>query len=218
MKQKREIRVIGNSRSGTTWLTRVLNAVGKDVGHEYVRSHGTVSCFFFMDTVQYPYSPSTHPKGLIAHVGERLSQYRFENTGMIVRHPLLTIGSIWSTMGVEHQLWLEKYGVIPMGLKPKLLKSMHTWHAVNLACEKVTDRRYQLERLAEEGQHGREWKRFANDFNLGDVPMPDIPRTNKSRGIFLARVVDWPMLAKLDPTLTKLIAKMGKGYGYKDIA
>lgn len=210
MKRKqRAIRVIGNSRSGTTWLGRVLREIGHDVGHEYVRDGGTVSCFFFIDTPVYPLNPSGHPKGKIAHVGERLSDYRFKHTVMIVRHPLKAIGSIWSTIGIEHQAWLERHRVIPKGLKPKLLKAMHVWYRVNLACERRAEALFRLEDLV---RGKREWKRFLRALEVPVVPLPDIPPTNKSRGIFKARVVTWKDLAAQDPELTKEIRAMWRRY------
>jgi hypothetical protein len=190
----------------------VLRAVGKDVGHEYVRQDGTVSCYFFMDTPRYPISPSTPPKGKIAHVGERLSNYTFKHTAMLVREPLKTIGSIWATIGVEHQRWLEEFGVIEPGIKPKLLKSMHIWQAVNAACERETDDIYRLEKLV---AGGPEWRRFRKAFDLGRVELPDIPPANKSRGIFLARVVTWKDLMAQDQKLTGAIIKMARRYGYR---
>jgi len=208
---KHWINVVGNSRSGTTWLSRVFRAAGKDVGHEYVREDGTVSCYFFLDTPWYPFSPSTHPKGLIAHVGERLSDYQFQHRAHLVRDPLKTIGSIWSTIGVEHQEWLEEFDIIPAGLKPKVLKSMHIWYEVNRACERYTKNRFRLEDLV---KGKSEWRRLCDMTKLGNVKLPQIPPANRSRGIFKARHVTWQDLEKQDPRLTAKIRKMADRYGY----
>lgn len=209
-KKSRKLVVVGNSRSGTTWLSRVLRAKSLDVRHEYVGDDGTVSCFFFMDVRWYPFSPSTHPKGKIAHVGERLRQFEFENKFMIVRDPLKTIGSIWSTIGREHQRWLEEFNVIESDIKPKMLKAMHIWYEVNRRCELFAMERFRLESLA---SGGSDWRRMCKLLHMDNV-LPDIPPSNKSRGIFKARKITWKMMREADSELAAKIASMAKRYGY----
>ena len=211
-KQKRLVLITGNSRSGTTWLSRILRAKDLDVRHEYVGEHGTVSCFFFMDTPWYPFSPSTHPKGLIAHVGERLRQYEFEHRFHLVRDPLRTIGSIWSTIGREHQRWLEEFGVIDPGIKPKMLKAMHIWYEVNRRCTQATDHRFRLEDLV---LGEKAWRAMSRMLSTS-IDLPTIPPSNKSRGIFLARRVTMKMMRAADPFLAKSICRMAVAYGYKE--
>jgi hypothetical protein len=207
---KYRVRVVGNSRSGTDWFTRVLNAAGLDVGHEYLRKDGTVSCYFFIDTHRYPLSPTTSPPGRIAHVGERYSDYKFDMTLHIVRDPLKCIGSIWSTMQTEHQKWLEEFKVIPTGLKPKLLKSMHTWYEVNRRCERIAEYRFNLE-------HAKQaWPDIRDSLDIAhEMPMPQIPVSNRSRGIFLAKKLTWRMMVDMDKELATKIAKMASYYGYR---
>lgn len=211
-RRKRLLRIVGNSRSGTTWLSRVLRAEGLDVRHEICGKDGTVSCFFFVDWDWYPLSPSTPPKGLIAHQTERLSDYRFEHTWHVVRHPLRTIGSIWSTMGTQHQLWLEDIGLLPGDLKPKLLKSMYAWHRVNLHCERIADWTFRLE----DAVRGQEvWRHMMHTLGRETTRRPRIPVTNRSRGIFAAKKVTWSTMRRLDPDLASQIQGMAEHYGYR---
>jgi len=209
---KRRVLIVGNSRSGTTYVCRMLKEVGLRVGHEYVLEDGTVSCYFFMDTPKYPLSPSTPPKGLIAHVGQRMRDYEFKHVLHLVRDPLKTIGSIWKTMGTEHQKWLEKHGVIPKDLKPKLRKAMHAWYEVNKRCERLTKNRYRLEDMKD--QHV--WENMLDDLGLPPFSIPKVPKTakNASRGIFKAKRVTWNDLYDMDPGMCSKIAKMAKRYDY----
>jgi len=206
------INVIGNSRSGTTWLTRVLRELGKDVGHEYVRKDGTVSCFFFIDCEWYPYNSEPFSRGLIAHVNQRLSDYRFEHTVHLVRHPLKAISSIAKTAGTEHQLWLEEHKIVPKGLKPKLLMAMHIWEGVERACRRRTRHLFKLEELVK-GE--LEWRRFCKTVDLPKVKLPPIPVTNASRGIFKAKKISWTDLYVLDAKLAERIEEIAIAfYGY----
>jgi hypothetical protein len=207
--QRCRVRVIGNSRSGTAWFTKVLKAAGLDVGHEFVGPDGTVSCYFFIDTPRYPVSPTTSPVGKVAHVGEQYSDYQFDVTLHIVRNPLKCIGSIWSTMQTQHQLWLEEFKVIPEGLKPKFMKSMFTWLAVNKLCEKEADFRFQLEEVS------AKWPKICKLLGLPKQRLPRIPVTNKSRGIFLAKSITWRDMQKMAPAKCAEIARMARRYGYK---
>lgn len=213
MSKKTRCRVLvtGNSRSGSTWFCKVLRKAGLDVRHEYMGADGTVSCYFFRRTSRYPFTPSSHPAGKIAHQGERHADFKFDVKIHLVREPLKSIGSIWSTMQTQHQLWLEEFKIIPSGLKPKFLKSMHTWHAVNLECEALCDHRITLEDI----RNSYGWPQLCRWLAIPQQPMPDVPPLNKSRGMFLAKIVRWQDMAAMDIELCVKIAKMSRRYGYK---
>jgi hypothetical protein len=132
-----------------------------------------------------------------------------------VRDPLKTIGSIWKTMGIEHQKWLEKNRVIPYNLKPKFKKAMHTWWHVNILCEEIADIRIRLEDIKE---YGGSWETILRAVDKPwNLRFPKIIKSarNESRGIFKAKVITWQDMIEMDGQMCTAIAEMSHRYGYK---
>lgn len=212
MKIKRELLVTGNMRTGTTWLTHALQCIGMDVMHECLGSDGSVSWPFALDWHWYCERPNNAPKNRTHHIGEgRRSDYSFKHVVHLVRDPIKTIGSMVSIMPTIEQNWLAEQGIIDMEARPKLLRMMQAWHAINARVEAQTDFRIKLERMQPDDD--RDWRRLMKLLDRRD-PLPTLPPKNTSRGIFKAKTITWDDLLDTDQRLAGAIMKMGKRYGY----
>jgi len=134
--EKRLLLITGSGRSGTTYAAKTMQAVGLDIPHEKVGAHGTSSLFFLVDSDWYPMLPWYPGRN---HVGERRSDFEFEYVVQIVRHPLKTIPSIGKIFnGLNYELF-EEQGVIPKGIKNKMLRCAYMYYELNMLAEKQAD-------------------------------------------------------------------------------
>lgn len=197
-----KILVMGNPRSGTLAMTRMLQAAGHQVDHERHGPHGTVSCFYFLRSrTPYPVV-GRHRNG--AHDNSppfRLSDY--ERTIHLVRHPLKAIASIRSIVGPKHRQWLAENGVVEADIKPKLLWAANAWYYTNRRIEDLRpDVRIRIEAVR------KQWPKFLN-------PMVEVVHNHRSSGLWKAKPIEWSDLEALDKTLTKNILRMARRYGYE---
>lgn len=130
---------IGTGRCGTQFISAYCQKNGVGIGHEIVGVHGTSSHWFAFDADWYPVL-MTRPFGT-AHVGERRSDFVFENVFHVVRHPLHTIQSMYDNFHDADYAFLLDNG-LPLTkaqAQDKLLASMAVYHYVNEVCETQTD-------------------------------------------------------------------------------
>jgi len=209
----RKILVIGTGRSGSKTITHQLRKAGLDVGHEHCRSEGTSTHYFHTDHKWYPYFPWTD-KGIDrkAHLGERMSDYKFENIVHVVRNPLVCIPSISRVHTEMDYEFLEDLKLIPMGLKGGLLKAMHYWLSVNKAIEEnlAPHLRIKLENL------DKEWPKIMRLVGIENtkIPMPD-KRMNKTSGYRKYDPITKQDILDEDWAIGKEIVSLAKKYGYK---
>lgn len=215
--EKRTMLWTGVGRSGTTWMYRMLNHLGWSVGHEVVEVDGCVSWYLHTDANWYPWHP-WDKRGTI-HFGERASDYEFEHTFHLVRHPLKTIASLKKVILSTDFEWCRQYGFIPDAVMgDKLLMSMHLWHNINRHCEHLVPKthRFRLEELNIGDRTA--WKRFFTimgedvDDALKDFKM--LPPKNRGTGYRKPTPVRWRDLHSADSDLTNEILSMIYRYGY----
>jgi len=200
------IRILANPRSGTTSLSRTLiKDLGLDVPHEKVGEDGTVSCFFWTDSKIYP----TGKTGKPAHPGDGVpSEYDWDKTIHLVRHPLKCIPSMRSIVGRDQQQWLYDKGLIrDTHRKPKLLFSMEAWYETNLAIERLKPNfRIQIENV--------DWKKLGKA--LGTKQIPEVTRhLNRATGFLEPKPIAWEDMEALDSKLTAKIKRMALKYKYE---
>lgn len=203
----RELLVIGTGRCGTTWLDKALNVSGIETGHECVRNRGAVSQYFHTDHDWYPFIPwATNYPGRKAHLGERRSDFQFDITIHLVRHPLLTEASMRGIFWLMNYFWMEDCGVlsVPYDFKPARLRNLHAWHDVVKKCEEVSNMTITLPQI----NTTRGWNRLISAANFDKVPLPDIAPTNKSSGFKKHKPLKWHEVDKLDRTLGKHLRKL----------
>lgn len=211
MAKRCKVLITGNGRSGTLTMTHMLKKVANlDVGHEYVRSDGCCSLYFFDPSLHsYPFIPWGPPKGLNAHVDQKFSDFEFEHIFHIVRNPLKCIPSMASIYSAPIMNWFVDMKVVP-DVKPRLYKSMLIWYNVNKKTEELAEYRFKIEELQ------KEWPKLVGKMgmNIKDHPYIDVGikhRATKSRN----RICTWKDLENQDAKLTRKIKVMAKKYGYE---
>lgn len=206
--------ITGNGRSGTTWLAKTFEKAGIDCPHEHCGQHGTVSWYFFADSNWHPYHISHRPRGRVIHVGERLSDFRFDYTVQLIRDPLKVIGSMSRVMSMTDHWFAADNRAYPSEVfhdksKSRLLKTMHMAHGIWSRVLGNCDMTIRLEDVRAKWPHlmtmlGQDRK----------LPMPELPPTNKSSGIYKANVVTYSMMEKEDRTLAKHIGRIANRFDY----
>jgi hypothetical protein len=212
VKQERRLLLItGSGRCGTTWWARALGTVGLDVQHERTGKHGTASLFFTApDHDWYPMLPWYAGRN---HQGERKADYTFEHVVQITRHPLTCIPSMGPIFNGLNYEFLEETGVIPPGIKSRLLRCAHAWYGLNILAEQQCEYRWQLEKNRE-GWRYLTSKLSAHMHDSG-LPYPELKPANRGTGFRKSEPTTYAALEQLDKTLAKSIKKMGERYGYK---
>lgn len=206
--------VTGNGRSGTTWLAKTFKKAGIDCPHEHCGEQGTVSWYFFADSNWHPYHVSHPPVGRVIHMGERRNDFRFNYVVQLVRNPLKVIGSMSRVMSMtDHWYAVENHAYSAEMYHDKkvsrLLKTMHMAHGIWSRVLGDCDMTIRLEDVE------AKWPALMT--MLGEdrkLPMPKIPPTNKSSGIYKANVVTYAMLEREDRSLARHIARVASRFDY----
>lgn len=203
--------VIGTGRCGTTWLAKSLQAAGFDIGHETVRSQGTVSLFFAVDSDWHPWYPWEALSSRRAHIGERRSDFKFNTTIQIVRHPLKCAPSM---QGFFRQLtygyWYE-HGVTTLDpkerVKPIVYRDLRNWIDVVMYCFNQAEKTYTLEELSKEPERVA-WKPMLDLAGLGYQSRPTLPPKNKAHGYLKRSPLTWSDVDNIDRLMGKTLRKM----------
>lgn len=206
--------VTGNGRSGTTWLAKTFEKAGIDCPHEHCGQHGSVSWYFAADSDWHPYHVSHRPQGRVIHVGERLSDFRFDYKVQLIRNPLKVIGSMSRVMSMtDHyyavdNLLCSEQMFNDVG-SSRLLKTMHMAYGIWTKVLGECDMTVRLEDVP------KKWPQLMT--MLGQdrkLPMPVVKPTNKSSGIYKANVVTYAMMEREDKSLAKHIARIATRFDY----
>jgi len=187
--------IAGHGRSGTTYMAKVLNACGIDVGHEKVGSEGAVS---FLHIASGPYK------------GKIIEPFKYDALIHQVRHPLHVIASSM-TLGVSMPFMERVVGRYKAS--GKLGAVMYTWYSWNRLIEtrgKLMDRgsysRFRIEDI------DTVFPLILAFFGRSSVPLPNIPRNVNTRPHVR---LGWKDLYKADMALALVIEEMANRYGYK---
>ena len=125
--------ITGSGRSGTKYISQVLQRCGLDVGHEKMGADGIVSGFYCFEADSYPghNHPAPRPDfDLILHQ---------------VRHPLKTIASIQTGHSSE---WASQFILAEQDALP-LRWACSYWLAYNESAERQAEFTYRIEDLEE---------------------------------------------------------------------
>ena len=237
MKSRRLVLVTGCARSGTLFMSKVLQSLGLKVGHEYVDDHGTASHFFAAKCkLDYPVISSKHPKGRCIHVNEQREDFVFDHVFHQIRNPLKTISSLrWTGVRADHMRAATQLDV-------KKAVSAHRalvyWVEWNLLAEAQATRQYRIEDI------DKVFPELASSLGLGAVPLPDIPKDThterrweqpysvistdpktgekspfvptsvRKRVVEATPELTWADLEKIDPEYTKRAKQLAEKYGY----
>lgn len=203
--ERKQIRVLGTGKCGTMFMASCL----KGVKHERVGERGTCSHFFYKDHDWYPAYPWDNFKK--AHTGERLSDYEFDVTVALVRHPLPCIASIvWMFPTMDWE-FAESTGILPPVKLHRVRRAMLYWMNLNRYIERhCTDVFLRLEFLEQD------WGVLAG---LGiDDPAPDMEKRkpmNARSGFERTQDYTWEQLMRADSKAATTMMKMCMEYGYE---
>ncbi len=205
---KRDLMIIGSGRSGTDFSARLFQKLGYDLRHETTGVFGTSTHFFHTDHHWYPYLPWTRDA---AHIGERLSDYEFENVVHIVRNPLTCIPSIAKVFATIDWEFAEDTGLIPIGKMSKLERVMHYWVGVN---ERITDEFDICYRINLE-KYERQFPALMNILGLAGSWPKDIKPSNRGTGYKASRATTYEALSQVNLQLAQRVYDLAEEYGYE---
>lgn len=219
MTEEKSLLVIGCPRAATRYTSKVWNKAGVKVGHEYTGPDGSVTHLFAVDCEEYPYWPWNPPKGKVAHVGERRSDFEFLNTWHQVREPLKSITSMSLVVSKNAWEWFSDHIPIAPKNPNKLYLSMQLWLHWNQKCEDVATWTYRVEDFE---QH---WPRMCTEVGIPPCELPNVsPTTNRSKRwskpfvdrekIKAMSDTNWAALDQQDVILADSIRQLAEHYGY----
>ncbi len=186
--------ITGCGRSGTKYITKVLNLLGVEVKHEKMGSDGIVSG-----------TMACKPK--IGFQGPAWPNEGFDTILHQVRNPLSVISSN-ITARRKGLMWLEQYIPIKDDMPP-LERSAKYWYYWNLIAEELTDKRYRIEDLPQIFDEFCKWTGAKNNIKV----LNEIPRNINKRK---HAAYTWGDIryAVGDEDLYNAMRKMEARYGY----
>lgn len=204
--EKKLLLFSGTGRSGSKTITNWMKNNDIDVMHEATGSVGSSTHFFHSDSDWYPmlpWCPGT------AHIGERLSDYEFENHYHIVRNPLTCIPSINKIFPRIDFEFLEDLYMMPVCISSKLNRCMWLYYSINKKLEsQVSSRnRVRLENIESL------IPLLKKDTGI-EISTDTLPHSNKGSGFRKSEAVTWDILYETDKAMCNSIKKMSKRYGY----
>lgn len=202
---KRKLLVLGTGRSGSTFIHRLFRIWGYDLGHEQTGEFGSVTHFFHADHDWYPYFPWEVGK---AHVGERLSDFNFENKLHVVRNPLTCIPSIEKVLSSINWEFAEETGLIPAEKMSKRRRCMLYWLRLNERAEAICHKTIQLEKLR------KDLPKYLGSVDILHGEWPELPPVNRGTGFRASEPVTFSELRREDKDLANQIFVLSKHYGY----
>jgi hypothetical protein len=186
--------ITGCGRSGTVYISCLLDELGADVPHETMGLDGIASWLLAVDAGWAPWGPL-----------RRMFQYRAVLHQ--VRHPLAAIASAQT---FRPESWDYICGHIPCDMtEPLLLRCGKYWHYWNLKAEQTSEWTYRIEELP------RVFDRLCETVGVSPdrsrlVAVPADLNSRKER----YSPISWDQLAELDSELTHKIQAQAARYGY----
>lgn len=191
---EKELLVIGCGRSGTTYISRVLQDSGLDAPHEWMGRDGLVCWYMAENWASY---------------GEKApSNWTFKHTFHQVRDPLDTITSLYWSFTEESWDFIEMNLPQIAHNDPLLVKAAKYWYYWNWKCQLMAEWTYKVEDL------DQNWDEFC--FRLGRKLERDtaVPK-NTNTWNMVQHKFTWKELEEaLDPSLLNNIRLMALGYSY----
>jgi len=184
--------ITGSGRSGTAYITRVLQRCGLDVKHEAVGKDGSVSGFYCFEAKSYPGKHKTpRPKfDVILHQ---------------VRDPLKTIASV--TTG-RNRDWSQQFVDVEHDASP-LRWACYYWLTWNREAERQALWTYRIEELSTAWETLRSVLDFDTDYASATF---NVPLTVNARE---HAAITWRAVQNAAPEIYDSIRAMADRYGYE---
>jgi len=181
--------ITGCGRSGTCYISNIIQTLGLDIKHENAGRNGRVDW----------------------HYASKLKEVykKYDMVFHQVRHPLEVISSMQTTNS-----WKYIKITIPEITEASLIKKcMLYWYYWNQLVEPYAKFQYQLEQIKKPNIFNKfcELLNVEVDFNVFDKVEKNIRNFNKRNH----KNLTWKNLERVDFDLTKNIKKLATKYGYK---
>lgn len=197
--------ITGCGRSGTKYITRVLQKAGLDVEHEGYGKDGSVSFILAFEPDWYP----------CYHDEDNVIK-EFDVVLHQVRHPLKVIKSFMTV--ASDATWDYVYHHIPITSDMNLIdRTVRYWYYWNLQAESISEMTYRIENLQ------YRWSEFCKRMGIKMRYPRNIPtNTNHKTGTKIhrpkkfkrAKQLMWKDIKKNSGFYYKVV-ELGRRYGYK---
>ncbi|GJL83888.1 MAG: hypothetical protein DHS20C01_35220 [marine bacterium B5-7] len=195
-KIRKRLLITGSSRSGTHFISRLLNEAGIDIYTEAMGDDGIVSWCLTADTPNVPWGPAK-------------TFYSFDQIWHQVRHPLSAIAA---TQILDIHTWDFIYEQIPEidPDEPLILQCAKYWYYWNCKAEEIAGFRYRIEDLQSA------WSEITTRLGLSvdDDFLAHIDTWGNAHK-HKYDPVTWDELERLDRPLTDKIRNKAIAYGYE---
>lgn len=205
---ERLLLVTGCARSGTNYISNILQKCGLDIQHEGIGADGSSSWVMTVEATSTPWGPARN-------------DLKFKHIFHQVRHPLKVISSTFTTEGPKSWGYIMQHIPQITAEDPYIVRCAKYWYYWNIKGDELAEWTYRVEDIEQvwdefEKRLGRELDRSA----LAEVPKTSNERKFKppSRGNnVLEKDFTWEDLkAKLNPKLYHDIRTLAKKYGYSE--
>lgn len=191
--------ITGTARSGTSYIAKVLQKCGLEIGHETLKKDGVSSWVMAVHDDKTPWGPARN--GL-----------RFVHIFHQVRHPLKVIASVYVTEPPKSWEYIQKHIPQIRSEDPHLVKCAKYWYYWNLKAYKEAEWTYRVEDLE------NVWEDFQDRlaYRWDRKVLQEVPKDTNTRNVVLPKFTWQDLQRSLDPTLYKNIRQLALQYGYTD--
>jgi hypothetical protein len=189
--------VTGCARSGTVYITKVMQQCGIDIHHEYIGKHGVCSWLMAVDDETAPYGPGS-------------AGIRFQHVLHQVRDPIKTISSVYTTENDKSWKYVIKHIPQIQWSDPHIVKCAKYWYYWNLKAAQKADYSYCIENIE------KEWSNIEEmlGLKLDKTALDRVPKNANTRGDYRRKITWNTLKLELDPVLYLKIRKLAEFYGY----
>ena len=185
--------ITGSGRSGSTYITRVLQNCGLDVGHHKMGKDGTVCGYYCFDAKGYPVK--SHP----------VPRPHFETILHQVRDPLKSIASIQTGRS-----WKWTCQFLPVSEDaPILTRACYNWLIFNEEAERQALWTYKIEKLEKVWLDLQRVLIFDTSYEVATKYIPRNTNTRKHKKI------KWQDVKDAAPEIYADIKAAAIRYGYR---
>jgi len=194
--QTRWLLITGCGRSGTTYISDVMQKCGVNLPHEDVGIAGTVSWF------------STYRGLSLTH--HLAPDVKFVHTFHQVRHPLSTISSVYWSFDQGSWNFIESNIKYIHPRDSLLEKSSKYWYYWNLKAESISEWTYRVESI------GEVWPEFCRRLSMNFNPkvLGEVPRDTNTWNMVKHKFTWKELQEQIDPDLFDDIQALALKYGY----
>lgn len=192
---QRELLITGCARSGTAYISQILQECGLQIGHEKTLQDGVSSWIMCVNTKHVPWAVDSRQR------------FRFNHIFHQVRHPLKVISSA-QTEGTPSWKYIIKHIPEIEWEDSLIVKCAKYWYYWNLKAEQQAEWTYCVENL------DQEWDELCRRLGrkLERSKAERVPHNINARP---HTEITWEDLKlQLDPDLYQKIRQMAQKYGY----